>query len=361
MINPQMLTLLRESRGLSGAKLAELSQIPQPTLSKMENGLAPLDPARLMQIAEVLDYPIEAFAWTDPVYGFGHAAFYHRKQQALPQTTLRKIQANVNLTRIRLERLLRSIVVDAEYPVPVLDGVEFGGPAGAARAVRAQWRIPMGPIEDMMAVIERAGIIVVRTSLESPKISAISIDAIGTYPPLILLNTGMSADRERFTLAHELAHLVLHSAVAAPDEAEDEANSFASEFLMPAAEIRVQLKGITLERAAQLKRVWKVAMSAIIRRARDLGTIDETRYRSLNVSISQKGWRKVEPVEIPRDEPSIVTALVDVHLREHGYTVEELAQVVALSSAEFGARFDVAPLPPKREVGASRSHLRAVL
>lgn len=359
-MNPQMLTLLRESRGLSGAKLAELARVPQPTLSKMENGLAPLDIARLTRIADALDYPLEAFEWIDPVYGFGHAAFYHRKQQALPQTTLRKIQANVNLVRIRLERLLRSIEVDAEYDVPILDVTEYGGPAGAARAVRAHWRLPMGPIQDMMAVVERAGIVVIRANLESPKISAISIDAIGTYPPLIILNTGMSADRERFTLAHEVAHLVLHTAVAAPDEAEDEADAFASEFLMPAAEIRVQLKGITLERAAQLKRVWKVAMSALIRRARDLGTIDTNRYRSLNVSISQKGWRKVEPVEVPRDEPSIVSSIIDVHLRDHGYTIAQLAKIVALSPEEFGARFNVLVPRSESELTGRTTHLRAV-
>ncbi|OUD99755.1 helix-turn-helix protein [Clavibacter michiganensis subsp. michiganensis] len=70
-MNPQMLTLLRESRGYSGAQLAKLAGIPQPTLSKMENGLAVIDEARLRQLADALDYPVDAFNWTDPIYGFG--------------------------------------------------------------------------------------------------------------------------------------------------------------------------------------------------------------------------------------------------------------------------------------------------
>src|SRR4051812_15929477 len=116
-MNPQMLTLLRESRGFSGAHLATLTEIPQPTLSKIENGLAAVDDERLARIAAALNYPVEAFEWTDPIYGFGSAAFYHRKQQALPQTSLRRIQAHVNLTRMRLERLLRNVEVEASYPL----------------------------------------------------------------------------------------------------------------------------------------------------------------------------------------------------------------------------------------------------
>jgi Zn-dependent peptidase ImmA (M78 family)/transcriptional regulator with XRE-family HTH domain len=354
MMNPQMLTLLRESRGLSGAQLAKLADIPQPTLSRYENGLASVDDERLLKIARALDYPVEAFAWTDPVYGFGNAAFYHRKQQTLPQTALRKIQAQVNLTRMRLDRLLRGVAVDARYELPVLDVEEFGSPAEVARAVRAHWRMPMGPVRDVAAAIELSGVIVVRSNFDSPKISAISLDNVGTYPALIIVNETIPADRERFTLAHELGHLVMHTSVITSEEAEAEADAFAAEFLMPAAEIRQQLKGLTLQRAAQLKPVWRVAMSALVRRARDLGLLDERRYRSLNVSISQKGWRKLEPIEVERDQPSVLASLLDVHLRDHGYSLQELADIVAMVPEEFGARFDT-PTPSE-----SKGHLRAL-
>ncbi len=356
-MNPQMLTLLRESRGYSGAQLAKLAGIPQPTLSKMENGLATVDDVRLQQLADALDYPVEAFSWTDSIFGFGSAAFYHRKQQALPQTTLRKIQAQVNLTRMRLNKLLRAIEIDTQYVVPSLDVEEYGSPSEVARAVRALWRMPMGPVRDVATALELAGIIVVRSNLESPKIAAISLDNVGSYPALIIMNTGLPADRERFTLAHELGHLVMHSVLVTTDEAEREADAFAAEFLMPAAEIRTELKGITLARAAQLKVVWRVAISALVRRARDLGVIDDSRYKSLMVSMSQKGWRKAEPVEVQHDHPTVMSALIRVHLAEHGYTFDELAQVVALNPDEFGMRFE---MDKPRGDGPKGSHLRAV-
>lgn len=356
-MNPQMLTLLRESRGYSGAQLAKLAGIPQPTLSKVENGLAVLDADRLGRVADALDYPVEAFEWTDPIYGFGSAAFYHRKQQALPQTTLRKIQAHVNLTRMRLNKLLTSIEIDTQYVVPSLDVEDYGSPAEVARAVRASWRMPMGPVRDMAAALELAGIIIARSNLESPKIAAISLDNVGSYPALIILNRGLPADRERFTLAHELGHLVMHSVLVTTDEAEREADAFAAEFLMPAAEIRTALKGITLARAAQLKMVWRVAISALVRRARDLGVIDDSRYKSLMVSMSQKGWRKSEPVEVAHDHPTVMSSLINVHLADHGYTFDELAHVVALNADEFSSRFE---LERPRDGGPRGTHLRAV-
>lgn len=353
-MNPQMLQLLRESRGTSSAQLAAKIGVSPATMSKIEHGLAPVDEDRVARIAQALEYPPQVFAWKDEVHGFGSAVFYHRKQQSLPQTTLRKIQAQVNLSRMRLARLSQSIEVDARYEVPVLDVTEMGGPAGAARAVRAFWSLPMGPIRNMAAALERAGIVVVPTDLESQKISAISVPPLDGAPHMIFVNDKQSADRERFNLAHELGHFVLHGDVISPGDAEREADEFAAEFLMPAAEIRAQLKDITLQRAAHLKMVWRVSMATLIRRARDLEVIDEARYRSLNVQISQRGWRKVEPSTIERDKPTVMRGLVEVHLRDHEFSVPELADVVGLGVDEFALRYGVATHAERR------SHLRAI-
>lgn len=352
-MNPQMLTLLRESRGMSGAQLAKASGVPQPTISKMENGYSPMDPDRVRALARALDYPESAFAWPDAVYGFGSASFYHRKQQTLPQTTLRKIQAQVNLTRMRLVRLLKSVEVASRNVLPSIEVEELGSAAEVARAVRALWSLPMGPVRNLAAALEQAGIVIVHSSFESPRISAISNPGVDGAPALIVLNTGMPADRERFTLAHELGHLVMHSGILAED-AEAEADQFAAEFLMPAAEIRSQLKDLDLSRAVQLKTTWRVAISALIRRARDLGAIDDRRYTSLNVIRSKKGWTKMEPASFPPDRSTVFNDLIRVHIEQHGYSADELAEIVGLGLDEFCARYDV-PAPPGR-----RGHLQAV-
>ena len=341
-MKPRMLQLLRESRGLSQTALSKLSAVPQPTLSKVENGIGELDGERAQAVADALKYPLEAFDWPDEIFGFGSAAFHHRKQQALGTTTLQRIHADVNLVRMRASRLLRGVEMSPRFPFPNFDVDEYGSPEEVARAVRAAWRLPMGPVENMMRVLENAGAIVVRADLYSHRISAISTSVPET-PPLFILNQGMSADRERFTLAHELGHLVMHDIPAEAENAEREADAFASEFLMPASEIWPQLLHMDLAKAAQLKRHWKTAMSAIIRRARDLGRIDERRYKSLNVQISQKGWRKIEPVEIEHEQPTLIPQIIALHHGQHQYAVGELARLTGLFDEEYVERFNDYP------------------
>ncbi|MBS45277.1 MAG: hypothetical protein CMH83_19335 [Nocardioides sp.] len=338
-MRPRMLELLRESRGLSQTALAKASSVPQPTISKAENGLVELDADRAERIAHALQYPLDAFTWDDEIFGLGSANFHHRKQQSLPVTTLQRIHADVNLHRMRVVRLLNSVEIEPRYAIPSVDVDELGSPAEVARAVRAAWNLPMGPIDNMVVALERAGALVTHADLYSSKISALSQSVPGC-PALLVLNHGMSADRDRFTLAHELGHLVMHTMPTAEADAEREADEFASEFLMPAREIRGQLNGLDLAGAARLKPYWKTAMSALIRRARDLGCIDDGRYKSLNVQISQRGWRKNEPVQIEREAPSTLRKVIDLHHDEHGYGVGELAAVVGLHAKEYADRFD---------------------
>lgn len=337
-----MLQLLRESRGLSQTAVSKLSGVPQPTLSKVENGIGELDPDRAQAVANALEYPLEAFDWSDEIFGFGSAAFHHRKQQSLGVTTLQRIHADVNLIRMRCLRLMKGIDIEPRFRFPNFEVDELGTPEAIARAVRATWKLPMGPIENMIRVLENAGALVVRSDLYSHRISAISTSVPGS-PPLLILNEGMSADRERFTLAHELGHLVMHDLPTTPEDAEREADAFASEFLMPATEIWPQLLNIDLAKAAALKRHWKTAMSALIRRARDLGRIDERRYTSLNVQISQKGWRKVEPVQVEHEHPTLIRQIIQLHHEQHFYDVESLAALTGLRVGEYVERFNDHP------------------
>jgi Zn-dependent peptidase ImmA (M78 family) len=84
--------------------------------------------------------------------------------------------------------------------------------------------------------------------------------------PIIGVNTLHAPNRQRFTLAHELAHVRLHRpeleravhvdrgslrrdaiASAGVDPIEIEANAFASELLMPAAQVEKVLQGETID------------------------------------------------------------------------------------------------------------------
>jgi Zn-dependent peptidase ImmA (M78 family)/transcriptional regulator with XRE-family HTH domain len=337
-MNPRMLQTARESRGLSQSKLASMTGISQAVLSKAEHGLVPLPPERLHLVAEALGYPPELLEWPDDPIGLGASSYYHRKQAGLGQMALRRIEAEINLFIMQLKRLETSVDIDPVHPLPTFDTPDAAGPdpEEAARKLRAAWLVPDGPVREAIRMVERAGVVVVRRDLGSPKISGMSIRPPDSLP-VIILNAGMAVDRERFTIFHEVGHLVMHQVPS--EDGEREADQFAAEFLMPAQNIGPQLNGINLQRAMQLKQHWKTSMASIIRRAHTLGKIDASRYRSLHVQMAQRGFNRHEPVTLEPEDSRILPAVLDAHRSLFGYSDAELAKVVGLKIPEFRAGY----------------------
>src|ERR1043166_256569 len=106
--NSEMLVLARESRGYTQTELAPKLEVQQGTLSRIESGaITPADEF-LERAAHALDYPLEFFFQSDRVYGFNSTVFFHRKRQSLPDTKLRSLHAQMNITRMRIDRFMRS-------------------------------------------------------------------------------------------------------------------------------------------------------------------------------------------------------------------------------------------------------------
>ncbi len=150
---------------------------------------------------------------------------------------------------------------------------------------------------------------------------------------LIFVNNIMPGDRVRFTLAHELGHIVMHDIIT--QEMDIEANEFASEFLMPAAEIKNSLQNLSLSTLANLKRYWKTSMQAMIVRAHKLNTISYNQYRYLWMKMNRFGYRLKEPIPIAPEQTSLVKELIDGCISELVYTRTELCKVLLINEDEF--------------------------
>jgi Zn-dependent peptidase ImmA (M78 family) len=332
-VNPDMLILARESRGLPQTALAERAGISQGRLSKMEAGLLPAPPDVLEKVAGVLGYPEEFFRQTDAVYGPSTSEFFHRKRQSTAIKVIDQLHALLNIRRMHVARFLRAVDFSGRMRMEHVDLDEYDSPEEVARKIRADWRLPSGPVRDVVRTIEQAGGVIVRFSFGTPKVDAVSTWVPG-LPPLFFINREMPADRERLSLAHELGHILMHSTVR-PDM-ESEANKFAAEFLMPAADIRPHLHDLNLSRLAGLKPFWRVSMQALLMRATDLATIAKSRAQSLWVQLSQQGYRKREPAELdfPHEVPRALQELVEIHHQRLGYSSKDLARLLALTETE---------------------------
>jgi Zn-dependent peptidase ImmA (M78 family)/DNA-binding XRE family transcriptional regulator len=339
-INPQMVMLARQVRALTQTELANLMGVSQGTVSRIELGVAPLNQDVLSMLSRALQFPEEFFTQTHRLSVPDMK--YHRARKSVPKKLLDRQDAMINIVQMHVARLLRSAELTFDG-IRCFDPEAYSTPEEWARAVRQFWKIPAGPVENITNAIENAGGIVVHCDFGSSRLDGVSVTG-DKLPPIIFVNKELLGDRLRFTLAHELGHALMHSHRPPTGEEEEEANRFASELLMPADAIRHQLTHLTMERLGILKRHWRVSMSALVRRAKDLGMITDNQYRYLNTRMSAAGWRKREPQEldIPTETPLLMRELLDLH-RDLGYTFNDLAAALCITPADLVEWYKVRP------------------
>jgi Zn-dependent peptidase ImmA (M78 family)/transcriptional regulator with XRE-family HTH domain len=330
-VNPEMIILARESRRMTQADLAQRLRMTQGYVSKVENGIYEASDVMLEKMVQTLNYPHEFFS--EPYRPHPLGIGFYRKHKILPLRLKAEIDAYANLHRMRIQKMLRSVdLVDSKVVERSLK--EYGSPEEIARAVREYWHIPRGPVQNMTATLETVGVIVIQSPLDTRHFSGVHIPTEQLIY-LILINEIMSADRNRFTQAHELGHIIMHRLPT--ENMEEEADRFAAEFLMPSQELSQQLYKLSLERLAVLKRYWKVSMAALLEQARRLGAVTERKYRSVRIELSQAGYTLQEPPELepPNEKPSLLYELINLYLNQLQYSMDELSYFLRLFKHEF--------------------------
>jgi Zn-dependent peptidase ImmA (M78 family)/transcriptional regulator with XRE-family HTH domain len=325
--------------------LSKTTGIPTARLSRIESGYQGSVPAQdLERLARALDRPIQFFYQVDRVH-VGGACFRYRKQKTLGLRFVQQLEAEVGCLALSVGRLLRQVDIQPETEfahIDVGDDGDVSTPAEAARWLRHSWGLPHGPVASVVRSIENAGGLVLLSALGTPRVDGLS-QWSPPRAPLFVVRSGMPTDRLRFTLAHEIGHVLMHYRPSKGDM-EDEADEFATEFLMPAEDISADLQAFDLATAARLKIRWRVSMSALIRRAHQLKFISGDRYRNLMIEMSRQGWRKVEPIQLPPEEPDLLVRIFDFFKSQLGVSRDALPDVMLMSQGSF-ERFAAVAVP----------------
>jgi Zn-dependent peptidase ImmA (M78 family) len=204
----------------------------------------------------------------------------------------------------------------------------------AVQQVKVAWGIGPGPIAHVVRLLEAHGVLVLRLPGDTDrKVDAFSSDA--GHRPLVVLNPAKDDKaRSRFDACHELGHLVLH-----PDNEpgskllEQQADAFASEFLMPRAEIIDQLpRRVDWPAFHDLKRHWGVSLRALVYRAHALGTLSESSYRRANQRLAAQGHPEPGPLG-PPESPSLIGSAVAL-MSEAGISLESIIEAGRLDRSE---------------------------
>ncbi|MBK8027676.1 MAG: ImmA/IrrE family metallo-endopeptidase [Chloroflexi bacterium] len=252
--------------------------------------------------ASILDVPASYFTH-QPTLDVNWLAF--RRHSTLPdkeQTAIKAYAADVAELQIELQTLLHpdetADLPDA-MPVETMEQAE-----DAAQRLRDCWELDDNPIDSLVQTAEDHQVIVVGWRKHAGEFDGLS--GWCSQRPVSVISTVVDPDRRRFTLAHELGHLVMDTSAASDRDAEKLAHRFGAALLVPADRARRELgmrrTRLDWDELAILKRKYGLSMAAWIYRAKDLGIITEHYATSLYRELSERGWRKREPVEYIADE-----------------------------------------------------------
>jgi Zn-dependent peptidase ImmA (M78 family)/transcriptional regulator with XRE-family HTH domain len=314
VIDPnQRLRNLRQLNGMTQKAFAAELGIGQAALSQIERGDRPLTAQHMVIARRRFNIPFDFFEAPPITYGPNDLNFRTRKL-----TRAQQDRAVTMFGLIEQEIRCKTDIANSTASLNPADRDNVRArPLREVEALAAAARQMIGVrsdkvINNVTRCIERLGILVTGLPVWDPiaRIDGISSPRRTEEPFVAALDLDKPGDRLRFSAAHELGHILVHteSKPLSREAREAEADTFASAFLLPRAAMLEELSPtLTLAGYSRIKARWGVSMQAVIRRSFDLGVIDRDRYRSLQIQISSRGWRKDEPVDIPKETPAIPT------------------------------------------------------
>ena len=226
--------------------------------------------------------------------------------------------------------------------------------------VREYLELGLGPISNMVRVLETSGAIICTASEISSKVDAFCNDDI---LPIVMRNDSKSPVRCRFDLAHELGHLIMHKGITNDVQEnpliEKQANHFASCFLLPKETFIAEFPAFSKTRVPwdlllEMKLRWKVSIAALIMRAHDLELISDAARQKAFMHISHKGWRTCEPADKPEhsqyielEQPELIKNAVNLIKNTHMDFLPRMKEELKLNSSVL---IDILGMPELSDV-----------
>lgn len=344
------LTEAREARGHSITRLVELldGMVTVSAISQYERGDASPRQEVAELIAQKLEVPFSYFVQTKVRSEEG--TVFWRSLASATKTSRTKVKTRL----IWLQEISRYLHNYLEFPaINLPNPSKVGVPSDptqltheqietVAKRCREFWEIPNGPIDNVVALLEKNGVIVSRCKLRSEKLDAFSQFTLTDKTPYVFLsNDKDSAVRSRLDASHELAHLILHRDLTEEsfrqkevhNKLEADAFYFGSAFLMPQEDFSKDFSYPTLNSFLYLKRKWHISIAAMIMRAKTLGLLSDEQYSRLWINYSRRGWKRGEPLDdtIRAERPWLLAKGFKVLLEEEIRSPEQILRDLALN------------------------------
>lgn len=304
----ERLKAARKMAGLSLPQLANnLGDISKQSLSNYENGKRKPDSKILIRLAKELCVKPDFFVRENTIQ---LQNFEYRKKAKLGKQDKEMIEEK---SKDQLERYLELetlLGIKSKFNNPIRDyqlrGIE--DVEAAAQYLRDKWELGLNPIKNLIETIEEREIRVLQ--IEGKK----EFDGLAGFSgdtPLIVVNKNIDdIVRKRMTVAHELGHLLLKipKGLILKDK-EKYCFRFAGAFLIPRDvminELGEKRNQITMNELVHLKNEYGISIQGLVRRAKDLEIISESKFKNFCIKVKKSGWEKYELGNYSGDERPI--------------------------------------------------------
>lgn len=350
---PARLTLARVARGLKQNELADAISRSRALVSKWENRAYNHTPDHqdLDLLSEILHVQLTWFF--KPILNEDSANFFRSLQGELKSARERSAAKLVFLheishaleDRVQFPDLdIPELISGSDYKSLSMDQIDK-----LADRAREFWGMGDDPIDDLMTIIENAGIVVGDDFIVSAKLDGVS-RWFRHRPVMLLAKDKDTGVRRRFDAAHELGHILLHRYVTKQDLKdnwrliEDQAMAFASAFLMPASSFAHAVQDTSLDALANLKPTWKISIAAMLMRLKSLNLIQDSESRNLWKYYNYRGWRGNEPHDdqVPMEFPLNLKSAVEMiaedgpaevasFVADTGLSIEDIASLTSIN------------------------------
>lgn len=314
LINPERLKDIRIMRNKTVEDVAHYLDISKQAYYKYETGITNPNSDVIEKIVRYYDLPITYLSKTENYTINRNSPVFYRKTN-----NTRKKDVQYSKTLIKFASEIGEVLNKSKNQKKFhqLNYEESMSIQEIAIKVRDDWGVRKGPIENITELLERNGIFIFQVARNKNDIYAYS-QIINEQPYIVINKSNISAVRHRYSLAHELGHIILHNnAEKVTEKLENEADQFAYAFLMPEEEFANTLLGDKLDYFVQMKRLWKVPIATLIKRAEEIDLIDQDGIARLKNQYVLKRWIRKEPldsmieIEYPIRTKSIIKATVE--------------------------------------------------
>ncbi len=297
----ERLKLVRQAKGLTLEELSEATNraITKQAISKYEKGLDIPSPRVLLALSNALGVESSTLV-NEPknTIEIGH----YRKKAGLTKSEQERLESYLSFQLEQCLYVRNLLYPGAQFDLPIrkLRANDPDDVESHASDLRKQWGIGMDPIRNVVDLLEERGISVCFTDADG-KFDGLS--AVGRslgrkwIGAAVLCRSGLTRERQRLNLAHELAHLVLLPRTEELEE--DFAWRFAGAFLAPEKTLRDDVgrfrKLIGFEEMLILKRRYGMSIQALLMRFKALGILSNESHRQAFMQMSRLGYRQHEP------------------------------------------------------------------